>query len=284
MTRATRTLILALVAALALAGCLRVDMDVTLNEDDTVSGTVLMAVQSGAGDLLGVSDDELIDQMLGDVGGDLAQGDVSDYAEDGYVGKQVTFDHQPFSALDFDSDELSITREGDDYLVEGSLAASDDAGDLGELPSDATMTLSLTFPGDVTETNGELDSSGHTVTWDLLRGPYSIEARGGARAEDDFPLWIVLVIGLFAGVGAGIALVVATRRRRGPSGGEATPDTATPGMDAAPTGETAVTHGGLVAPEDRHGDATRAERETPNDATVRPELPEDDGDAPSSRR
>ncbi|WP_084079397.1 LppM family (lipo)protein [Demequina sp. NBRC 110057] len=215
MKTASRSLVLALVSALALTGCIRVEMNVTLNEDDTVSGDMLMAVESGSGELLGVTDDELIDQMFGDVDSSFPDGEVTDYAEDDYIGKQVSFDEQPFSALDFDSDELSITREDDEYVVEGALSVGEEAGDLSDLPSEASMTLSLTFPGEVTETNGELDDSGRTVTWDLIDGPETIEARGGATADGSFPLWIVLVVGLALGVGAGIVLVVVTRRRAG---------------------------------------------------------------------
>ncbi|WP_284328022.1 LppM family (lipo)protein [Demequina litorisediminis] len=53
MRTAARSLAVALVSALVLSGCIRVDMNITLNEDDTVSGDMVMAVQEGAGEPAG---------------------------------------------------------------------------------------------------------------------------------------------------------------------------------------------------------------------------------------
>ncbi|GMA35510.1 hypothetical protein GCM10025876_17140 [Demequina litorisediminis] len=182
--------------------------------------------------LLGVSDDDLIEQMFGDVETSFPGGTITDYAEDDFIGKSVTFEDQPFSDLDFDTDELSITREGDEYVVEGALSAGEEAAGLGELPEDASMTLTLTFPGEVTDTNGTVDDSGRTVTWDLISGPETIEARGGATAGGSFPLWIVLVVGLALGVGAGVVLVLVTRRKNSLAQGDA--PAGAPAAESAP--------------------------------------------------
>ncbi|WP_084099792.1 hypothetical protein [Demequina sp. NBRC 110051] len=255
MTTVARTLLVALVSALALTGCIRVEMNVTLNDDDTISGDMLMAVQSGSGELLGVTDDELIDQLFGDIDRSFPEGEATGFAEDDYVGKRVTFDNQPFSALDFDSDELSVIRDGDEYVVEGALAVSDQAGDLGDLPADARMTLALTFPGEVSETNGELDDSGRTVTWDLINGPETIEARGAATADDSFPWWIALGVGLVLGVAAGVVLVVVTRRRSGSqerSAGQPAQDPTETPLPSEPTAfDDATQPGGDDGPDPR---------------------------------
>ena len=106
--------------------------------------------------------------------------------------------------------DLSVVRDGDDYVLTG--AAPDTRGSgLGDLSEDATMTLSVTFPGAVAEANGAVE--GAVVTWDLTDAPATLEARGAASADTGVPGWIVVSVGLAVGIAAGVILVLVTKRR-----------------------------------------------------------------------
>ncbi|MCB7135106.1 LppM family (lipo)protein [Cellulosimicrobium marinum] len=180
--------------ALFLAGCMKMDMNLTLNEDDTADGTIIMAFSDEFAESLGQDPQALWDQMGSEMESDLPPGATQEpYAEDGYTGTKMTYTGQPISEMSTGSaDELSITREGDEFVVSGTMDMSDEELGLdGSDPSTDEMTrqmmdgfeviISITFPGEVGETNGEVD--GNTVTWRPVMGEVNeISARGSAVA------------------------------------------------------------------------------------------------------
>ncbi|MDO8147345.1 MULTISPECIES: hypothetical protein [unclassified Isoptericola] len=266
---------LATVGLLALGGCMKVDWDMTLHEDDTASGTVIMGFSDELAESMGMDPQELWD--MSNEGGDsftegMPEGSTEQPYSDGeYTGVEVTFTDQPISEMAGGAeDELSVTREGDEFVVDGVFDLSEDAadmGDTGDLPEGLLdsfdMRIAVTFPGEVTETTGEVE--GTTVVWTPTFGQVTeVYARGsavgdGAAApeegatdeptedadegttgtgddvadaaqQDDagFPWWIVgLVLGL-AVLGVVVALVVRNNRRPGP------PAAGAPGSGPAP--------------------------------------------------
>ncbi|OLT50916.1 hypothetical protein [Cellulosimicrobium sp. CUA-896] len=176
--------------ALLVAGCMRIDMALTLGEDDTADGTIVMAISDEVAQSLGQDPPALWDQLGSELQSDLPPGATTEpYAEDGYTGTRLTYTDQPISQMS--AGDLSITREGDAYVVSGALDLSDDELGLGgDQPSDDMarqmmegfeVVVSVTFPGEVAETNGDVD--GTTVTWRPVVGEVNeISARGSAVA------------------------------------------------------------------------------------------------------
>ena len=65
MTRLARAAALALLAAVALSGCIRYNVDMTVSADNTASGTVVIAVEKGIGEQAGLgSDEEALAQLF----------------------------------------------------------------------------------------------------------------------------------------------------------------------------------------------------------------------------
>lgn len=167
-------------------------MDLTLNEDDTADGSIVMAISDETAEALGQDPQALWDQMGSEMESDLPPGATQEpYAEDGYTGTRLTYTDQPISSMSAGpTDDLSITREGDEFVVSGSMDLSDEEmGMDGTDPESDEMTrqmmegfdvsISITFPGEVAETNGEVD--GTTVTWTPVVGEVTeISARGSA--------------------------------------------------------------------------------------------------------
>lgn len=189
------------VLVLALAGCVRFQADLTLNPENTVDGNIVVAV------LVSEDTDEAREQSLtaaeqieADLLGSLRDASgvtTSAYEEDDYIGSRIVFDDVALDAFSGQSDDsLKIVREDDDYIFTGALDFSGE-----EVPSeesgegdDDNLTVSVTFPGEVTEHNGEL--SGTTVTWAIaVDQRLEMSARGSATPAGP-PILLIVGIGL----------------------------------------------------------------------------------------
>lgn len=215
-----RLALLAVAATLVLGGCLRFSADLSLDPDNTVSGEYVVAVQEGTGDTYGMSDRQMALEIWGDYSkaNVLADATVDDFSQDGYVGVSVSFADEPLATFSPTAEDWGIQRVGDEFVVSGpSNAVPQDAAgdvpqdDLTAALADAQFTVSVTFPGEVLESNGSVDH--RTVTWRLQEAPPELSARGSAIAPPDHaaPLAWVAVAVLVAG---GIAYAWAGRLAR----------------------------------------------------------------------
>lgn len=259
--------------ALVLTGCIKLNMDLVINSDDTVSGVVQFGVQKELLELTGQSAEDL----LGDapLPSDAPGVTTEPFEDEEFAGQQFNFESVPIAQFNQTqvsgatgltgvpaTDTLSITHQGDTFVVVGTLdlsggditgATSPFGGTGAELLESAEIRISITFPGDVIEApGGQID--GNTVTYqpgfgDLLEinatgsAVDDGDAEAAAGGDDDGGSNLLLIIILIAVV-AIVAIVVflVLRNRRG-GGGEtgfgeappaATPETATP-PPGAPT-------------------------------------------------
>jgi len=195
--------------AIMLSSCIKLNMDLTISTDNTVSGSAIVAIDK---QLLALSG-QPVDQIFG--GDTIApagtQGiTTADYEDDTFVGQEITFEGASIAALSDsgDADALTIVRDGDVFVVTGALDMTNDTGgDAGNEAvqnalATADISISLTFPGPVTSSNGEID--GNTVSWSPKVGERTeLQAQGSAipSGSSSSPvLWIVI---------AGVAVLVA---------------------------------------------------------------------------
>lgn len=198
-----KTLKVAAAAALALSltGCMRMHVNVDVKADDTASGSVIMAFSDEIIEQSGMSIDDLMAGMESDpdMGGGIApEGSTEeDYSEDGYTGKKYTFQAEPIGES-FNDDGMSITREGDEFVVKGNMDMTDDTGEVdmsdpmtAQMMASMDVAVSFTFPGEVISSNGQID--GNKVTWIAKIGEENpMEARasaieGGGAAPSESP-------------------------------------------------------------------------------------------------
>lgn len=149
------------------AGCVRIHASITISPDDLVSGQIIAAAKPRTPDDKGPqfnSGNLPFSQKVA----------ISDYSKDGYVGSSAAFSDLTFSELpqlanmnhDAAGVDLSLRRAGNEVILEGR-------ADLTSLtdPS-ADVSLSVSFPGQVTSTNGsQIDAS--VVEWKLKPGVVS---------------------------------------------------------------------------------------------------------------
>ncbi len=200
--------LLVLLALIPLAtGCVRVRASITISPDDRVSGQITATSKPRNADDKGPQFN----------GGGLPFSEkvaISDYSNDGYVGSQAVFSDLTFAELpqlanmnhDAAGVDISLRRAGDSVILEGR-------ADLTALTDpNADVTLSVSFPGAVTSTNGDQVDS-QVVEWKLKPGvvtTMTAQARytdPSARSFTGAAIWmglsallVAVLIGSFAWV------------------------------------------------------------------------------------
>ena len=223
---------LAMVAALALllTGCLKLDMNLEIQTDDTVTGSVIFAVNKDVLDLTGGSAEDLLGSDT-PFPSDAAGVTTEDYDDGEFVGKQFNFDGLPIAEFSdpADPESLSITRDGDTFVVSGVLdlsqgatgasGASGATGGTGAAAffESAEIRIAITFPGEVISSNGT--ESGNTVTWTPKFGDrLEISATGSAIASGGSSstlLYVLIGVGVVVVI-AIIAFVMMSKKKKGP--------------------------------------------------------------------
>ena len=258
-----------------MTGCIKLNMNLGINSDNTVSGTVEFGVQKELLDLTGQNVEDLL-------GSDApfpssAPGVTIEPFDDGeFAGQQFIFEDLPIEQFNSGGvagasgataggagDTLQIARQGDTFVVTGVLdlssglsGATGPFGGTGgaQFFESAEIRIAITFPGEVLQApGGQID--GNTVTYVPEFGErLEINATGSAvdngEAADvvggsDSFLPLILIIGGVALVLLIVLLLVVRGRKTKeetpsgagtPSGFGEAPSTATlPARPAAPT-------------------------------------------------
>lgn len=214
-----------LAAVLVLAGCLKLDADLTIGTDDTVTGTYVVAYKK---------DPKQKEQPGLQAARPLlvhsGSADVRPYDDGQYSGAQYELRGVPFADLAAftavtvqgrQTGTIQLTRDGDDVLVAGTFdfRETSSANRTAEQDAEArrlfSVRIRLTFPGDVQTSNGAID--GRAVTWDI---PPFVRTNLQARAAAVPPVAAAAATGgggsadaarytLWGGIGlAGLALVL----------------------------------------------------------------------------
>jgi hypothetical protein len=279
--RKTGGRLLAVVAlAVLLASCIKLDMSLTVSADNTVSGSVVLAVDKQVLELTGQSVGDLLSGSGSGLPTDIAGVTSEPYEDAKYSGQQFNFDNVPLDQFNASggADSLQIVRQGDQFVVTGVLdtsgatglsgatgatgfsgatgstgatgfsgatGATGFTGATGGFPSgvsgfpgaeeflkSAEIKISITFPGEVASSNGQID--GNTVSWTPAFGE-RLELQATASAVgggSSFP-WMWIAIGAGAVVVIAIAVVVLSRRKKGGDAALAAAAAGAP-MDQAP--------------------------------------------------
>jgi hypothetical protein len=210
-------LLLLLVLIPLATGCVRIRTTITISTDDRVSGQITAASKPRNSDDKGPQFN----------GGGLPFSDkvaISEYSNDGYVGSEADFSDLTFAELpqlanmnhDAAGVDVSVRRAGDSVILEGR-------ADLTSLTDQsADVSFSVSFPGEVTSTNGsQVDTQ--VVEWKLKPGvvsTMSAQARytdPSARSFTGAALWMGLAALAVAALIGGLAW---TGRDRSPRVGQ----------------------------------------------------------------
>lgn len=196
------------VVVLALSGCVKIDLDLEVNSDNTVSGSMILGVSK---ELPNVQ--QVVDQLRSQLPPDTVS---EPWSDEQFVGFRVTYDKLPIdefstpTAANVGDTGLGLRREGNFFLVGTPPDGSEpDGPDMSGLQP--VYRVRLTFPGPVVEGNGTID--GNSIEWtDNTVTPY-------AKARANSVVLVPVLIG--AGVvlillAAGLLVVLAIRHQRTP--------------------------------------------------------------------
>jgi phosphatidylinositol mannoside-binding LppM-like protein len=197
--RFTAAALLAVLAVLSLSGCVRVQVGLSVSQDDLVSGTVIIAAlssrQGDEGPKLTIPP-ELVGRVQ-----------TERYAADGYIGQRLTFADLQFSDVAALSESIttgkqyrmSLRRSGDLVSMSGSI-------DLTQLPVEgAEVQIKTAFPGTINRTNGLIEDGG--VGWTPKPGAvteFNVVAQYTDTSGVSWTKW-VMIVGASA---VGVALIV----------------------------------------------------------------------------
>ena len=221
--RRSGRVVAALALVLVLAGCVRLDVDLKVASDDTVDGTVVVAVDEKALQAAGQDRDTLYATLAANFPS--ADGVTTQkYDKDGFAGIQLTLNDVPIANLPAlgPAGQFRLTRDGDEYQFDAVLDLGTAATTGVSIPEGLTaapdLRVQVTFPGQVTATNGQKD--GATARWKPTLGQRNeltataLATGGSTSGGASSSGWLVLiaVIGGLAVLTAGLALFL-TRRR-----------------------------------------------------------------------
>ena len=242
MSKSTKRKVAAIIAALLstflLTGCIKLDMDLTVNRDRTVSGTVIGAVSDYLAELSEESGDTSSNSLTSELDSFFDENTpgvtVKEYKSGGFTGQQYILDRVAISELSgdgTDAEGFNIKIVGNKVNVSGVLDLSMDeettsslelfGADLAKgLFSSAQMRIAIRFPGKVISSSGEISADGKQVIWTPVIGE-----RNELSATVELPNAKKILT--YAGIGIGalaLLLIAFFLGRRGKKNAEETSD------------------------------------------------------------
>lgn len=224
MRRILGSIAVALSTVLLTTGCIKLEMDMNVAADDTVSGTMVFAVAKSLAELSpeGSEGTPTTDTLFESN----AFVKVEPYEDEEFTGSSYIFQGIPLSQFKpdvGDGSEFAIERQGDNIVVSGILDTSSQSAELESNPfaeaimesiaETTSIRVAITLPGEILETNGEVQ--GQTVTWNGAFGE-KLELQAVAVSPlSPFSNWI-LIGGIAVGVlilGTVLAIVIRNRKK-----------------------------------------------------------------------
>lgn len=227
-----RLVIVAIALATLLSGCVRMHFSLDIEPDDTASATIVMAISDETATALGYDDPAAAWSDFEAAAMEEIPDDVTTepYASGGYTGVVVTVPSTPIDRIDYGGANVSMTREGDTFVVSGGLNEEEVGVAEAEDSSAPDIVYTVSFPGGVLEHNGTLIDS-NTVQWTLssehIFDMHAVGAAvaaepeaisGAADARDPVPelgglLWIWFGA-LAVAIALAVVVIVVARKRR----------------------------------------------------------------------
>lgn len=200
VSRCVAAALLMLLATLTLAGCVRAHASLTVNEDDLVSGELVIATVRTARNTTGP--ELTVPEALSD------RVRTEPYDRDGYVGTRLTMTDLTFTELSLLVDSITEAKQ---YRLtmrrSGNLVSMVGSIDLNQVPRKrADVRVQVSFPGTITNTNGTV--RGGTITWTPEPGDvteFSATTSYSDRTALSWSDWVTMV----AAGAVVVALVVA---------------------------------------------------------------------------
>jgi hypothetical protein len=213
---------LAVLVLVLTAGCMKLDMNLEVSSQDTVSGDVTFAISKSLAEMGQENGGEAGVPATDNLFGGEVNAEVTPFDDGKFVGSTYKLDAVPLEnfATSNDSSQLSIVREGDYLVVSGLLDMTggdpDSIKEAMENPftsalfEGTSIRVAITLPGTIEETTGVVE--GNTVVWEGTMGD-SLDISAKAKAPLPGSIDWMLVGGVAAALLAVAAIVFIGRGR-----------------------------------------------------------------------
>jgi hypothetical protein len=229
-------------------GCIKLEMDMTVATDDTVSGTMVFAISKSLAEMGAEESESATTPETDSLLANAENVKVEPFDDGEFVGSSYSFEALPlaqFAPQVGDNSAFAMERQGNNIVISGVLDTSTEGQELEENPfadsitegfaASTSIRVSVTLPGEIIETNGQVD--GQTITWNGSFGE-KLEIQAIAVSPLASPVnW--LLVGGIGGIVLGlVGLLVTWLSVRKKQKAESTPAGKTESKTAKPKKQT----------------------------------------------
>jgi hypothetical protein len=210
MKNRVRTALVIVACLVGLTGCVKLDADLKVNSNETVSGSMKIGVDKQLATSSGQSLDEIrqeVEKGIKETG--TAGVTCKSFEDDKYVGSDCSFENVPFSEMGQSTgDGVGFRKEGDKVFV--SVKQLDLGSNTGGITP--VVNFKITMPGKILEHDAGAKVKGRTATYDSLDklGKVSLTSEAGSS----FPTWALILIIVLLLLAAGAVAFFVLRGRK----------------------------------------------------------------------
>ena len=218
MMNRVRAAVVVVACLIGLTGCVKIDGDLKVGSNETVSGSMKIGVDKQLLQSSGQSLDKIRQEIESSIKSSATEGvTCKSYEDSKYVGSDCTFSNVPFDKMGGASEDgVGFHKDGDKVTVKVN------GGNAGaNLPSGSgqpEVNLKITMPGKILEHDDGAKVSGRTATYDSLDklGKISLTS----EASSGFPAWalILIIVVLLLVIAAVVFFVLRSRKGKGQQG------------------------------------------------------------------
>ena len=212
--RTLAALLLVVSVVTATTGCMKMDMSLKVNDQDKVSGSMVVGITKSLASMADPTSSSNLD--TNNLLKDTKNVTVEKFDDGKYVGTRYKFSNLPlkqFAPTLGDTSSFGITRKGDNLVVSGKMDMGDGSTTDTSNPFAAQMAkamaasfdikISVTLPGEIKSTNGV--TKGQTISWVGAMGK-DLNMEAVSYAPLPKPINWALIGGITAG---GLAILAA---------------------------------------------------------------------------
>ncbi|HEY3510609.1 hypothetical protein [Kribbella sp. NPDC051137] len=218
MMNRVRAALVVVACLVGLTGCVKIDGDLKVGSNETVSGSMKIGVDKQLLQSSGQSLDKIRQEIESSIKSSATEGvSCKSYEDSKYVGSDCNFSNVPFDKMGGASqDGIGFRKDGDKVKV------SVNAGSIGNnLPAGSgqpEVNVKITMPGKILEHDDGAKVSGRTATYDSLEklGKISLTSEAGGG----FPGWalILIIVVVLLAILAAVFFVLRSRKNKGQQG------------------------------------------------------------------
>ncbi|GAA3150220.1 hypothetical protein JOF29_008289 [Kribbella aluminosa] len=218
MMNRVRAALVVVACLIGLTGCVKIDGDLKVGSNETVSGSMKIGVDKQLLQSSGQSLDKIRQEIESSIKSSATEGvTCKSYEDSKFVGSDCSFSNVPFSKMGGASqDGIAFSKNGDKVKV------AVNGGTVGSnLPSGGSqpeVNLKITMPGKILEHDDGAKVSGRTATYDSLDklGKISLTSEAGGG----FPGWalILIIVVVLLVIAAAVFFVLRSRKGKGQQG------------------------------------------------------------------